>query len=141
MLHRISLVREWLLKSKREKGKDMYKYILGRLLVMIPVILALTFVVFTIMYFTPGDPTAVILGNEYSEEASEQLKAELGLDKPFFVQYANYVIGLCQGNFGMSYITRAPVGEQLGARFPNTFKIVMAAMASEMSARMLLISR
>jgi len=106
----------------------MYKYILGRLLVMIPVILALTFVVFTIMYFTPGDPTAVILGNEYSEEASEQLKAELGLDKPFFVQYANYVIGLCQGNFGMSYITRAPVGEQLGARFPNTFKIVMAAM-------------
>ena len=106
----------------------MYKYILGRLVVLIPVILALTFVVFTILYLTPGDPTAIILGNEYSEEASAKLKAELGLDKPFFVQYVNYVAGLVQGNFGMSYITRAPVGEQLSARFPNTFKIVIAAM-------------
>ena len=106
----------------------MYKYILGRLIVLIPVILALTFVVFTILYLTPGDPTAIILGNEYSEEASAKLKAELGLDKPFFVQYVNYVTGLVQGNFGMSYITRAPVGEQLSARFPNTFKIVIAAM-------------
>ena len=107
----------------------MYKYILGRLLILIPVILALTFVVFTIMYLTPGDPTAVILGNEFSEEASAKLKAELGLDQPFLVQYANYVIRLCQGDFGMSYITRAPVSDQLGARFPHTFKIVMAAMA------------
>ena len=106
----------------------MYKYVLGRLIILVPVILALTFVVFTIMYFTHGDATAVILGNEYTPEASAKLKAELGLDKPFFVQYVNYVAGLCQGNFGMSYITRAPVSEQLGARFPNTFKIVMAAM-------------
>lgn len=111
-----------------ERVDGMYKYILGRLIVLVPVILALTFVVFTIMYFTPGDPTAVILGNEYSEEASSHLKAQLGLDKPFFVQYVNYVAGLCQGNFGMSYITRAPVGQQLSARFPNTFKIVIAAM-------------
>lgn len=95
---------------------------------MIPVILALTFVVFTIMYFTPGDPTAVILGNEYSEEASNQLKAELGLDKPFFIQFINYVANLVQGDFGMSYITRAPVSEQLFGRFPNTFKVVAGAM-------------
>lgn len=106
----------------------MYKYILGRLIILIPIILALTFVVFTIMYLTPGDPTAVILGNEFSEEASIQLKADLGLDKPFLIQYVNYVIGLCQGDFGMSYITRAPVREQLSARFPNTFKVVIAAM-------------
>lgn len=106
----------------------MIKYVLKRLLDMIPVILALTFVVFTIMYFTPGDPTAVILGNEYSEEASNQLKAELGLDKPFFIQFINYVANLVQGDFGMSYITRAPVSEQLFGRFPNTFKVVAGAM-------------
>ena len=106
----------------------MIKYILKRLLFMIPVILALTFVVFGIMHLTPGDPTAIILGNEFSEEASAQLKADLGLDKPFFIQYINYVVKLVQGDFGTSYITRAPVSEQLAARFPNTFAVVMAAM-------------
>ena len=106
----------------------MIKYIVTRVLAMIPVILALTFVVFTIMYFTPGDPTAIILGNEFSEEASLALKADLGLDKPFFVQYVGYVIKLARGDFGMSYIYRTPVSEQLFARFPNTFKVVIAAM-------------
>lgn len=106
----------------------MIKYIIKRLISMIPVILILTFVVFTIMYFTPGDPTAVILGNEYSEEASAKLKAELGLDKPFLVQFFNYVKNLMKGDFGMSYITRSPVSEQLFGRFPNTFKVVVGAM-------------
>ena len=95
---------------------------------MIPVILVLTFVVFTIMYLTPGDPAAVILGSNYSEEASLAVKADLGLDKPFFVQYGNYLFKLIQGDFGTSYVTKAPVGEQLIARFPNTFRLVMSAM-------------
>lgn len=106
----------------------MIKYVVKRLLEMIPIIFALTFVVFTIMYFTPGDPTAVILGNEYTEEASMQVKQELGLDKPFFVQFIRYVGNLIRGDFGMSYITRAPVSEQLIGRFPNTFKVVAGAM-------------
>lgn len=106
----------------------MIKYIIKRLIYMIPVILALTFVVFTIMYFTPGDPTAVILGNEYTEEASMQLKQELGLDKSFIVQFFNYVKNLIRGDFGISYISRAPVSEQLLGRFPNTFKVVAGAM-------------
>jgi peptide/nickel transport system permease protein len=106
----------------------MIKYVVKRLLEMIPIIFALTFVVFTIMYFTPGDPTAVILGNEYTEEASMRIKQELGLDKPFFVQFVRYVGNLIRGDFGMSYITRAPVSEQLIGRFPNTFKVVAGAM-------------
>lgn len=106
----------------------MIRYVLGRLLFMIPVIIVLTFVVFTIMYLTPGDPTAVILGSNYSEEASETVKSELGLDKPFFVQYGNYLYNLVQGDFGTSYVTKAPVGEQLSARFPNTFRLVLSAM-------------
>ena len=106
----------------------MILYIAKRLLFMVPVILALTFVVFSIMYLTPGDPTAIILGNEFSEAASLKLKAELGLDKPFLVQYVNYVFKLIQGDFGMSYITRSPVSDQLLARFPNTFSVVIAAM-------------
>ncbi len=106
----------------------MIKYIIKRLIAMIPVVLALTFVVFTIMYMTPGDPTAIILGNEFSEAASQKLKAELGLDQPFFIQFFNYVGNLIQGDFGISYITREPVSEQLFSRFPNTAKVVAGAM-------------
>ena len=106
----------------------MFKFVLKRLLAMIPVILAVTFVVFTIMYFTPGDPTNTILGNEWTEAASDKLKAELGLDRSFLVQFFHYTTNLLQGDFGMSYITRAPVSEQLLARFPNTLKVVAGAM-------------
>ncbi len=106
----------------------MFKFVVKRLFAMIPIILAVTFVVFTIMYFTPGDPTNVILGNEWSETASAQLKAELGLDQSFIMQFFHYVKNLVQGNFGMSYITRAPVGDQLLARFPNTLIVVAGAM-------------
>jgi ABC-type dipeptide/oligopeptide/nickel transport system permease component len=107
----------------------MVRYIIKRLIAVIPVILALTFVVFTIMYMTPGDPTAIILGNQFSVEASEQLKKDLGIDKPFLVQYFNYITKLMRGDFGLSYIYRSPVSEQLAARFPHTFVVVMAAMA------------
>jgi len=106
----------------------MIRYVIKRFIAMIPVILALTFVVFSILYMTPGDASAVILGNEFSEEASAQVKKELGLDRPFIVQYINYVVKLAHGDFGMSYITRAPVGEQLGGRFVNTMLIVTCAM-------------
>jgi len=95
---------------------------------MIPVVLAVTFVVFTIMWFVPGDPTNIILGNEWTEAASARVKAELGLDQPFLVQFFHYTANLLQGDFGISYITRAPVGEQLMARFPNTLEVVAGAM-------------
>ena len=106
----------------------MLRYTLQRLLAVIPVILALTLVVFTIMFLSPGDPTTIILGAQYSAEASAQVKAELGLDRPFIIQYFSYLGKLMQGDFGRSYITRAPVSDQLAARFPNTFKVVIVAM-------------
>jgi peptide/nickel transport system permease protein len=80
------------------------------------------------MWFVPGDPTNIILGNEWSEAASAKLKAELGLDQPFLVQFFHYTTNLVQGDFGISYITRAPVREQLMARFPNTAEVVAGAM-------------
>jgi len=106
----------------------MFKFVVKRLFAMVPVVLAVTFVVFTIMWFVPGDPTNIILGNEWTEAASVKLKAELGLDQSFLVQFFHYTMNLVQGDFGMSYITRAPVGEQLMARFPNTLKVVAGAM-------------
>ncbi len=106
----------------------MIKYVIKRLLALIPVILLVTLIVFAILNYAPGDPTTIILGNEYSVEASEQLKEELGINRPFIVRYFDYIFNLCQGDFGKSYITRAPVSEQIVARFPNTFRIVMLSM-------------
>ena len=106
----------------------MFRYIIRRLLALIPVILVLVFVVFTILHMTPGDASTIILGNEYTEELGRQVRQELGLDQPLIVQYAKYVGHLLQGDFGMSYVTRAPVIDQLSVRFVNTFLIVVCAM-------------
>lgn len=106
----------------------MFRYIIRRLLALIPVVLVLTFVVFAILHMTPGDATTIILGNEYTEELGRELKKDLGLDQPLIIQYAKYVGHLVQGDFGMSYVTRAPVIDQLSARFVNTLLIVLCAM-------------
>lgn len=106
----------------------MFRYIIRRLLALIPVILVLVFVVFMILHMTPGDASTIILGNEYTEELGRQVRQELGLDQPLIVQYAKYVGNLLHGDFGISYVTRAPVIDQLSARFVNTFLIVVCAM-------------
>ena len=106
----------------------MFRYIIRRLLALIPVILVLVFVVFTILHMTPGDASTIILGNEYTEELGRQVRQELGLDQPLVVQYVKYVGNLLQGDFGMSYVTRAPVIDQLSVRFVNTFQVVLCAM-------------
>lgn len=68
----------------------MTKYIVKRLLVLIPILLGVTLIIFTIMDFTPGDPAVRILGPESSIEAREQLREELGLNQPFWVRFFDY---------------------------------------------------
>lgn len=106
----------------------MIRYIIRRLFALIPVILVLTLVVFSILHMTPGDATTIILGSDYTEEMGAKLRVELGLDQPLLIQYAKYVWNLVQGDFGISYVTRAPVIDQLSVRFVNTFLIVICAM-------------
>jgi peptide/nickel transport system permease protein len=106
----------------------MVRYIIKRLFALIPVILALTFIVFTILSMTPGDATSIILGSEYTEELGAKLRVQLGLDRPLVVQYFHYITNLIQGDFGMSYVMRAPVIDQLSARLANTAWIVVCAM-------------
>ena len=67
----------------------MYKYILKRLLMMIPVLLGVTFIVFFILNLSPGDPAAMILGDQASEEALEMKREELGLNDPLLVRYGH----------------------------------------------------
>ncbi len=106
----------------------MVRYIIKRLLALIPVILVLTFIVFAILSMTPGDATTIILGSEYTPELGAKLRVQLGLDRPLVVQYFHYITNLMQGDFGTSYVTRAPVLDQLSVRLGNTAWIVGCAM-------------
>ena len=83
----------------------MIRYVVKRLIIIIPVIIALTFVVYSILYMAPGDPAQIILGNDYTEEAAAQVREDLGLDQPFIVQYFHYLGGLVRGDFGESYVS------------------------------------
>jgi peptide/nickel transport system permease protein len=106
----------------------MAEYIVKRLLSLLVVILGVTFLIYLIFYALPGDVTQFILGVNYTEAGAEQLREELGLNRPFLVQYFSYLGGLLQGNFGTSYVTGAPVAVQLAARFPRTLVLVLCSM-------------
>lgn len=75
----------------------MYRFILKRLLMLIPVLLGVSFIVYTILSFTPGDPVQMMLGDNYSEESYAAMQEELGLDDPFLVQYGRFIINAVHG--------------------------------------------
>ena len=102
----------------------MVRYIIKRILWMIPVLLGVLLLIFAINHFTPGDPVASILGSSYTQEQYDQKTAELGLDKPFLVQYASYVWGIVtRFDLGTSYSSKRAVATEILERLPNTLMI------------------
>lgn len=106
----------------------MLKYIGKRLILMLPVILGISFILFTIMDLTPGDPARMILGEYASQEEVDALREEMGLNENFFVRYGKYVADAVTGDFGTSYRSSTPVVEEIAARFPATLQIALLAM-------------
>ncbi|NLV51406.1 MAG: ABC transporter permease [Clostridiales bacterium] len=102
----------------------MLRYIIKRLIWMIPVILGVVVIVFTISYFTPGDPAAAILGPNAEKASYEALRAKLGLDRPFLVQLGTYIWNIVSRfDLGKAYITGTPISEELIYRLPTTIKL------------------
>lgn len=106
----------------------MAKYILQRLGMMVVVVLGISFIVFTIMNLTPGNPAQLILGQSASPEQVARLEEELGLNDPFFVRYFDYIADMFHGEFGNSYQTNLPVFEEILSRFPTTLTLAAVAM-------------
>ena len=107
----------------------MLKYIGRRLLLMIPVLLGVSLIVFTLMYITPGDPAKVILGDMATPDDIAALRDELGLDDPFWTRYVNYIKGIVlHGDLGDSYATRKPVLGELLSRFPVTLRLASSGV-------------
>ena len=106
----------------------MYKYVLKRLLMLIPVIIGVSFLVFFIMSLSPGDPARTILGETAPIEAVEALREELGLNDPVLKRYVDYMGGLLHGDMGTSYKSTRPVLDEIMGRFPATLKLSLWGM-------------
>ncbi len=106
----------------------MYKYICKRILMMIPVIIGVSLLVFLVLKMTPGDPARVVAGSEADEATVEQIREELGLNKPVLQQYVDYMLNLLHGDMGTSYTTNKPVAEEILARMPTTFILAFAGV-------------
>ncbi len=106
----------------------MFRFILKRLLALIPVLIGVTFIVFMIMHFSPGDPAAIKLGSDATPENVEKLREEMGLNDPFLVQYGRYMWKLIHGDLGESFVSGKPVAEEIFARFPYTVVLAIASV-------------
>lgn len=106
----------------------MLRYTAKRLLLLIPIILAVIIIVFTIMYLTPGDPGTMILGATASPEKIAQINSQLGYDRPFFERLGRYLLDALQGDFGNSWRLDKPVFGLIFERLPVTATLAVFAM-------------
>lgn len=106
----------------------MLKYIGKRLLLMIPVILGISLLVFALLDLSPGDAAEIILGTKATPETLAALRSEMGLDQPFWQRYFTYILNALQGNFGTSWRTKLSVVDELMARLPQTMTLAVGSM-------------
>jgi len=105
----------------------MAYYVLNRLLQLVLVIIFLSIIVFTIVRLIPGDPAAVMLGTEATPQVLAQIRTEMGLDQPIFVQYVKWVRNVLAGNFGTSWVSKKPAIELILGALPVTLQLVTGA--------------
>jgi len=108
--------------------KTMLHYIGKRLLHLVPVLLGMTFIVFLIIRAIPGDPAQVILGQQATQEAMAALRAKLGLDNPWYIQYFDYLKNLLTGNLGESLRTKQAISSEVWPYLAATFELAIFAM-------------
>ncbi len=108
----------------------MWTYIVRRLLIVIPVMLGVAFMVFSAMYLIPGDAVdAMLRDTGATAEAMARLRAQMGLDQPFHVQFLRFLSVLASGDLGRSLVTGRPVADQIASQLPATIELTLAALA------------
>ena len=106
----------------------MLKFIARRVLLLIPILLGLSIIVFAFVRALPGGPAQALLGERGRPEQVRGIEEELGLNEPIYVQYSRYMGRVLQGDLGNSVISRRPVTEELREKFPATVELALAAM-------------
>jgi len=106
----------------------MLRYILRRLLLAIPTLLAVVTIIFVLVRVIPGDPVTAALGDQASQQAIDKARADLGLDKSLVAQYVDYMRQLLTFDLGKSMISRAPAWDQIRFVLPYTLELTLAAI-------------
>ncbi len=103
-------------------------YLIKKFVITVLLLLGITFVTFSLTSALPGDPALALVGQRASPEVIAAIRKQMGADRPFVVQYLDYVKMLSKGQMGRSYSTRKEVLDELETKFPNTLKLALAAM-------------
>jgi peptide/nickel transport system permease protein len=106
----------------------MLRFVVRRLLLLIPILLGVSLLVFGWIRALPGDPAQALLGERATPERIAQIRHDYGLDQPLYVQYGRYVERVVRLDLGVSTLTRVPVTTELKERFPATVELTIAAM-------------
>jgi peptide/nickel transport system permease protein len=107
----------------------VFKYVQRRLILAVPTILLTSIVVFLMLFVIPGDPAAIYIGdNTSTPERLTEIRHQMGLDKPLYVQYVDFVWHALHGDLGRSLQTNQPVTSEIMSRLPNTIELAVAAM-------------
>ncbi|MBI6630040.1 ABC transporter permease subunit [Pontibaca salina] len=107
----------------------MLKYLAARLLTFVPTFIGVTLISFAFIRLLPGDPIIVMAGERgMTEERYAELSAQLGFDRPIYVQFWEYLTGVLQGDLGQSFVTRRPVWDEFFSLFPATLELSIFAM-------------
>lgn len=107
----------------------MWSFITRRLIILVPVIVGVSFLVFAAMYILPGDAVDSMLAERgASAEELARLRDQLGLDDPFFVQYGRFIVRLASGDLGTSLVTGRTVVDQISSQLPATVELTLAAL-------------
>src|ERR1700752_5200600 len=104
----------------------MAGYLLKRILAAIPVIVIVALFVFLLLRLTPGDPAAILAGDNATPEQLERIRTTLGLNEPIYVQFFTWASKLLHGDFGVSLISQVPVMKMIGQRLEPTLSIAIA---------------
>ena len=107
----------------------MFRYIINRLFMLIPVVIGITLFIYVIMSLAPGDPARLILGTDATYEEILAKREELGLNDPILVRYGKYMWGVVRGQFGESWYNGFNVMSEFASRLPNTFTLGLLSMA------------
>jgi peptide/nickel transport system permease protein len=106
----------------------MLRFLMQRLLALIPVLFTVAVIVFLILRLTPGDPAAVIAGNNATNEDIDRIREQLGLTKPLFTQFGIWLMGVVQGDLGYSFYLNKPVTELIAQRIEPTLSLAAGTM-------------
>src|SRR5919112_1676470 len=106
----------------------MLRFVVRRLLLLLPILFGLSILVFFWIRALPGGPAQALLGERATPETIAQIERQYGLDQPVYVQYLKYLRSTVKLDFGQSVTTRQPVIEEFKRRFPATVELAVSAM-------------